>query len=436
MKTNKDIPTFTENIMPLTTNFLINNCSKRIKSRYDTLADDIIRYNKSVLAYNRKIKAKNDNLVKNKKIVKKVVSKAKKINNANMQINKYNDEIEEKNNKIERDNKKAKNKQNNNEYVQFKEKELKMTLSYSRVLPTNIPLISDIINNVKNKNNKYFINGSAIREKEDEYGIFSVLKFDKKKDIIFGKEDEIKKYLPQLHLCILLDLINNEDKIKQDFLEIYPKLIYEYNDNNYMYKIKNFNFDDMLCEFIPYSISSTYLKIIPEGMNINSIQNYYGIIPDSKNSYEAKKIMAINYLYSCQEYSGVFDQIFLEYIKKDFFIKKENTKNNSERKGKSVNNPFNDKFFEKDFIIPKIIPFLIDKFYQKDSLGIRVKNIIISDISKSREMIESYESGDKFSEMYKEVNKVSSTYAYELSKIQEKYLYNPQILDSDILYDC
>lgn len=433
MNTNKKESYSTKNIMPLTTNFLMDNCSKRIKARYDTIYNDIKNYNDSVNKYNKIIKSKNQELKKNKKIPCINNKKTKKINATNIYINKYNDDIEKNNIQIQRHNENAENKQKNNEYIQFKEKDKKMMLSYSKILPNNNPLITNIMNNIRNKKNRYLLSGATLGKKYGNTGIFPVLKFEKRKDIIWGNEEEIKKYLPQIHLCILLDLINSEDKIKQDFLKIYPKLIYESSDNNYIYKIKNFNFDDILCEFIPYSISSTYLKIIPEEMNYDSIQKLYGIIPDSNNSYEIKKIMAINYLYSLPKYSETFNQIFFEYIEKDFFIEKENSKNNSERKNKSVNNPFNDKFLEKDFIIPKIIPFLIDEFYQKDSLGIRVKNIINSDLSKSEEMIKQYEINDKLLEMQKEINKVSSTYAYELSKIQEKYSYNPQILDSDIL---
>ena len=433
MNTNKKESYSTKNIMPLTTNFLMDNCSKRIKARYDTIYNDIKNYNESVNKYNKIIKSKNQELKKNKKIPCINNKKTKKTNATNIYINKYNEDIEKKNIQIQRYNENAENNQKNNEYIQFKVKNKKMMLSYSKILPSNNPLITNIMNNIRNKKNRYLLSGATLGEKYGNTGIFPVLKFEKRKDIIWGNEEEIKNYLPQIHLCILLDLINSEDKIKQDFLKIYPKSIYEYSDNNYIYKIKNFNFDDILCEFIPYSISSTYLKMIPEEMNYDSIQKLYGIIPDSNNSYEIKKIMAINYLYSLPKYSETFNQIFFEYIEKDFFIEKENSKNNSERKSKSVNNPFNDKFFEKDFIIPKIIPFLIDEFYQKDSLGIRVKNIINSDLSKSIKMIKQYEINDKLLEMQKEINKVSSTYAYELSKIQEKYSYNPQILDSDIL---
>ena len=168
----------TENLLPSLTNFLMDNCSKRIKLRYDTLANDIARYNESVLEYNQKIKEKNHKLVKSKKIIKKDVIKTEKINDTNVLINENNNKVEKKNIEIEEANVEVAKKQIKNEYEEFKEKELKMKLS------------------IRNKNNKYLINGSAIGEKEDDYGIFSVLKFEKKNDIIWGNEAEIRSYLP------------------------------------------------------------------------------------------------------------------------------------------------------------------------------------------------------------------------------------------------
>ncbi len=423
----------TENLLPSLTNFLMDNCSKRIKSRYDSLVDDITRYNESVLEYNQKIKEKNLKLVKSKKIIKKAVIKSNKINNTNVLINQKNNEVEQENIKTEEANVEVANKQIKNEYEEFKEKELKMKLSYARILPSNTPLISDIMNNIRNKNNKYLINGSAIGEKEDDYGIFSVLKFEKKNDIIWGNEAEIRSYLPQLHKFMLLDLINNEERIKEDFLKTYSKSDDVYNNTNYIYKINNFVFEDILCEFIPYAISSIYRQIIPKEMDSTSIQKYYGVTIHSQEYYDRQRTQAIEFLYTLPDYRQRFNKIIINYIDNDFFVIKNAPKKNDDKKATAINNPFNDKFLENDLIIPKIIPFLIDYFYQKDSLGKRVQNIIKYDLSKSREMIERYENGDVPFEMHKEINRASSYYAYQLSEIQKKYLCSPQIADTDTL---
>ena len=423
----------TENLLPSLTNFLMDNCSKRIKLRYDTLANDIARYNESVLEYNQKIKEKNHKLVKSKKIIKKDVIKTEKINDTNVLINENNNKVEKKNIEIEEANVEVAKKQIKNEYEEFKEKELKMKLSYARILPSNTPLISDIMNNIRNKNNKYLINGSAIGEKEDDYGIFSVLKFEKKNDIIWGNEAEIRSYLPQLHMLILTDLINNQKIIKEDFLKTYSKSDDVQNNTNYIHKIKHFDFEDILCDFIPYAISSTYRQIIPNEMDSISIQKYYGIIMQSQEYYEIQRMQAINYLYTLPDYCEQFNKIIFNYIDNDFFIIKNTPKKNDDKKATAINNPFNDKFLENDLIIPKIIPFLIDYFYQKDSLGKRVRNIIKYDLSKSREMIERYENGDIPLEMNKEINRASSYYAYQLSEIQKKYLCSLQIADTDTL---
>lgn len=96
MNTNKKESYSTKNIMPLTTNFLMDNCSKRIKARYDTIYNDIKNYNESVNKYNKIIKSKNQELKKNKKIPCINNKKTKKTNATNIYINKYNEDIEKK----------------------------------------------------------------------------------------------------------------------------------------------------------------------------------------------------------------------------------------------------------------------------------------------------------------------------------------------------
>ena len=119
-------------------------------------------------------------------------------------------------------------------------------------------------------------------------------------------------------MLILTDLINNQKIIKEDFLKTYSKSDDVQNNTNYIHKIKHFDFEDILCDFIPYAISSTYRQIIPNEMDSISIQKYYGIIMQSQEYYEIQRMQAINYLYTLPDYCEQFNKIIFNYIDNDF----------------------------------------------------------------------------------------------------------------------
>lgn len=85
-----------------------------------------------------------------------------------------------------------------------------------KILPINPKLIFNILRNVRTHKNKYLIIGTALdffmeARNQNRYGILSKLQFQDIKSILWGTKEEQINNFPLIHLCIIQDILNNED---------------------------------------------------------------------------------------------------------------------------------------------------------------------------------------------------------------------------------
>ena len=399
-------------LLPSTTEFLINACHKRIIKRFNECVKSIKEYNKIVDTYNRKIDCYNKMLKKHYSGIKLLYEQNKSFDENHKKEFVY--DIIEKNNIIDEDNKEIEKRNDNRIYGEVKEYKSRKHQYYRKnILPKDVPLISNIMNNERTDNNKYLINYSSLGSIKEKIGITYVLGFNNINEVLWGNINEIQANLPMLHLCVLGDIINYEKEIKA---HIKNAKLYYYSD------IAEFQFNEILCEFIPFATQNSYRSIIPSDLDKVSVKKYYGIELFNDELMEHTKIYAIQYIYTIPDYRKEFDKIVIDYMKKRLIKNKSNKK-------RSETIPLSDKVLLKELIEPKIIPLLMKFFQNRNSLGRRVSEIIKYDLSTSKKLIEQNNFSEEELNELKRINCLSSKYAADLSEIQKEKL-DIQLLDS------
>lgn len=250
----------------------------------------------------------------------------------------------------------------------------KSNLTYREIYMRDSKQIGYIINNKRTKNNRYLIPDAVLKNTDDfgnADGLLAKLSFSDCKEILWGTDNEIDNYLPELF-----------------------ELLWEFTS----YKKNPYNIDKemYLCDYIPYAKLSTYLSILEQPDNIYPAL-FYGIREDTiySNIALAEK-NAYKYLYNnCKD---SFSTIFHEFAKNTDSYHCLNT------------------VFKHSFIDNLFVPMLNKHKPTAASLGLRVQAFIRNDLRNCATLYFENNSS-KNSYLFKLIN-ASSTYICALEEIQ------------------
>jgi len=279
----------------------------------------------------------------------------------------------------------------------IKEKVKSSNKTYAQIYKTDTKLISRIVNNKITRVNPFFIPdaviSSSVKEETSnnyiEIGLLHTLKFNSIKEILWGSDEEVKSYLPELFKLLWDELTEDDLKIQcsKDFI---------------------------LCDYIPYAENRAYFNLLVTLKNIFSAEytgsflELYGRSEDVIiNDFDSVEKDAVAYLYfKCKD---DFEKLFEEFCSKtDSFHKI-------------------DKVIKNEFLDTVFIDLIKQNIPNEHSLGIRVKTIIESDLSQSAELIIKYKETQQIDEIKKKLINASSTYAVMLKEIQIDMIKNSNI---------
>ena len=246
-------------------------------------------------------------------------------------------------------------------------------LKYVDIYPNDTKLISWIVNNRCTKNNRFLITDRIVDSYEEgDYGLIHKLSFNNKIEIFWGTEEEINSYIYDLFV-LLWEEVSNE--------------------------ISTYGIDKdlFLCDYIPYAKYKSYWDILFSHENKYPALAY-GIYEDDvveKIDYAEKEALIFLYKKCQQEFLANFK----EFAKYTLSFHK-------------INKVFKENFIEKSFV-----PLLEKYNPDSSSLGLRVRNLIYSDLSQSAPLI--YEENGTDNLYLKRLINASSSYILKLEKIQK-----------------
>lgn len=263
--------------------------------------------------------------------------------------------------------------------ARIKERVENSALSHSRIYKPDHKQISRIINNKRTPNNPFLICDAVIENyyQDDETGTSIAcgllhtpeLKFHSIKEILWGTEKEISSYLPELFILLWEEVSAS------------PK--YQIDTESY------------LCDFVPYAKDSGYWDVFLSPTNIYPAL-FYGIREDTIiGDIDLARENAIIFLYNkCKDDFKTLFEKFTEEQKSFHMFK---------------------NIVKKDLLENLFIKML--KKYEPDSssLGLRVRDLIKSDLSHCAEQVVSTEK-DPF---YTALIHASQAYILALEKIQK-----------------
>lgn len=248
--------------------------------------------------------------------------------------------------------------------------------------------ISRIINNQRTRRNSFLITDAIISSYEttddgkdsEKIGLLHKLDFKTIKEILWGTDEEIKDYLPDLFKLLWNELPNIDSEYHID-----KKLI--------------------LCDYVPYAENSVYFDLCFSSEHDLPYMTLYGrsaaVVLHNQEKFRQE---AIDYLYlKCEKQ---FEKMFNDFCAKtDSFHK--------------INKTIKDKFIDTVFInlLKKNIP-------NEHSLGLRIKTIIECDLTQSAKLISEYTKTGHINEQKKKLLNAASTYALRLKEIQEDEIKN------------
>ena len=267
------------------------------------------------------------------------------------------------------------------ERVKTKIKESKLTLK--EIYPADPKLISRIQNNRRYAGNPYLLTDTVIMpipsdsESDSNFGLVPLL-FKTEKELLWGTDEEISRNLYSIFEKIILDLLNESSEIEVDV--------------NYI-----------LCDYVPYAENYAYWHLLYENDN-KYPAILYGKSEDEIITNRDKLLSeAIKFLYyKCDVDFYYISEEFTESI---LSFKKLNS------------------VFYKQFIIPHFIPMLKKYIPDNSSLGIRVRTLIISDLSSVPTLIAKQNSMSKeYLQYFQILNDASSAYIIRLAEAQKLLL--------------
>lgn len=250
--------------------------------------------------------------------------------------------------------------------------------NHSQIYSRDYKQLSWIINNKRTKNNRFLVTNAVLRntdESGEAIGLVPKLNFKNEQEVLWGTKEEISNYLPDL-----FELLWNEVSKENSGYQIDKNLF--------------------LCDYVPYAKYNTYWNILfSENNNYPAIT--YGIFEDDViENYDKAEREAYKFLYNkCKK---DFLKIFNDFTDKTMSFYKI------------------DKVFQQSFIENLFIPMLKNFEPDNDSLGLRVKNLIKSDLSHCASLI--YENNTQ-NEYFSRLIRASSTYILSLEKIQKTMIF-------------
>lgn len=259
----------------------------------------------------------------------------------------------------------------------IKEKVTLSGLTHREIYKPDSKQISWIINNNRTKNNKYLITDAILGctdTNREETGLLYKLSFTNIKEILWGTDEEIIGYLFDL-----FKLLWNEVTKESNSCQIDKELF--------------------LCDYVPYAKYSTYWNILFNPQNIFPAIAY-GIREDTVlENIDSAREDAFRYLYS--KCKNDFTSIFINFA-------------NDTNSFHKINKVFRQKFIDELFI-----PMLSNYKPDTSSLGLRVKNLIESDLLFCAPLVclKVKPENNYISNLIS----ASSEYILALEKIQEEY---------------
>lgn len=259
----------------------------------------------------------------------------------------------------------------------IKEKIRESGLKYGDIYPNDTKLISWIVNNRLTKNNRFLITDRVVEfyECSGAYGLLPKLNFKDKIEIFWGTEEEINSYIYDLFILLWEEVSNDTTT----------------------YGIDN---DLFLCDYIPYAKYKSFWNILFSKENKYPALAYGIYEDDVVEKIDNAEEQALIFLYKkCQQ---DFLSNFKQFAKETSSFHK-------------INKVFKENFIEKSFV-----PLLEKHTPNSSSLGLRVRDLIYSDLSHTAPLI--YEKKDTDNLYLKRLINASSSYILELEKIQEDML--------------
>ena len=251
------------------------------------------------------------------------------------------------------------------------------------IYPDDPKIISSVVNNRRTKNNRFLIRDGIVAtiSKKDgaEYGFLPKLSFESRQEILWGSNEEINSYIYDLFV-LLWEEVSSETS---------------------SYGIDK---DLLLCDYIPYAKYKSYWNIIFSSENKYSAIAY-GIYEDDvvgKIGCAEKKALMFLYQKCQQEFLSNFE----EFAKNTLTFYKIN------------------QAFKKDFIEESFVPLLKKHTPDSSSLGLRVRDLIYSDLSHCAPLVHEEETED--CSYLKKLISATSSYVLALENIQKDMLISMQ----------
>lgn len=276
----------------------------------------------------------------------------------------------------------------------IKQRKNTLKITASKIYPNDPKLVSKIINNTKTKNNRFLIPDSVLQCWYDNecFGLISKLNFNSKQDVLWGNKKEIQEYLYELFLMIFDDL-------------------QECYDENIL--------NDFYLDYIPYAKYTALIKLLL-GNEIPKEQKRKRV---TETNIEAKPFSFIlaygvwedevieNYGKFINSKQEIIDYLFLICYKnfQDIFLKFVDNTDSFHKIDKKFS----------DFVYGSFIPMLEKTTDEKISLGKRVYNLILNDISMSEKLLSNENIYNSATDLMRKRIRGSSRYITELETLQK-----------------
>lgn len=250
--------------------------------------------------------------------------------------------------------------------------------------------ISRIINNRRTRINPFLITDAIIdnyakNDEESDYvkiGLLHNLGFDTVKQILWGSDDEIDEYLPHL-----FELLWNELPDNDSFYQVDKRWI--------------------LCDYVPYAEYVTYWELLFAPSNRFTALEFGKKEDDIVNNIDLAEQEAFSYFYSKCEKG--FKEAFHKFSSDTTSFHK-------------IDKVFKEGFIDKIFVemIKKNAP---DEY----SLGLRVRNLIINDLSLVPHLVYDFQRAGNIDEITKLLLNASSSYICRIKDIQKAMINTENI---------
>ncbi len=265
--------------------------------------------------------------------------------------------------------------------------------SHFDIYPGDEKIISRILNcKIYKKKNPYLIQDAVLdsyhrikdedgKEIYEHVGIVPILGYkDDKKSVLWGTSSEINEYLPELFRALMYDLIENPSDIP-------------------------FSVEDILCDHVKYSKYHAYWNILFD--SDNSVPAFfYGIFEDEVVEYiDIARDNAIDFLFIKPGLKAAFFTAFTYFI--------------SSEKADSFS--CLDKKLYELLLYPEFIKTLEKYLPREDSLGLRVRNIVLGDLSQMKALV--FIPQD-YNTICERLINTSSEYIDKLEEYQNEYIEN------------